>query len=83
MHGDRARRTQQRTQNGVGEQRGFRNGAEGARQRAEQQHRIDEGVLVVRDDQQGPAARHVGEADDVDTPVEHAEEQTRRRREET
>ena len=83
MHGDGADGAQQRSQNGIAEQRRLRHRTQGAGQHAEQQHRVDERVLMVGDDEERTAARHVRTADDFDTPVEDAEEQARRCREKT
>ena len=76
VYGQRADQPQEGTDEGMAEQRRVGQGMDPARQPGDQQHRIDDRVVVVGRHHQAAGRRHVLDTDHVDAPVEKDEEES-------
>src|SRR5262249_56452631 len=70
MDREGAEQAQERADDRVSEERRLGDRDQPARDEREQEHRIDQGVLVVGSDDERSGFRNVLETDDVDAPVE-------------
>jgi hypothetical protein len=71
---ERPGQAQERRQDRMAKERRLRDGPKDARYRRQKNHRVDERVPVIRDDDEGPGAWHTIRPHDLDAMVEEAHE---------
>src|SRR6185295_7620516 len=71
---ERPRQTEEGREQRMAKERRLRDGPKDARYRRQKNHRIDERVPVIRDDDEGPGAWHTIRPHDLDAMVEEAHE---------
>ena len=79
MDRQRPDQAEERADQRMAEERRVRQGAQGPRDRHEQEHRVHDRIVVIGRDDQRSRGRNVLDADDLDAGVEEIEEEARER----